>query len=581
MSIIKQINPYEEERKIGFVTEVGSSYVKANINENANQYDDWYLGIKNSQGHVNDFVVIDCDEYALLGRISKSTVLDVERLKLNENSKGRVHPIGNIQLLATISLQNSEVLKGILAYPKVGASVYTAHPDFVKWTFEFDKLKDSDKEKIKLQVGHLPEHSSISIDLTPEQLFGRHIAVLGTTGGGKSWTLARLMEQSVQFNSKSILIDATGEFSTLADEYVEEVKRVHIGGDTNNEYRDIPYNELLISDLTAIFRPSSQSQAPKLHEAIKSLKLIQIDGDHASDDGLLVKQGNPKAPIEESFREHVETIEDPKATFNINNLAYQIREECVYPTGYDNDEVYGDINKQDLSYCYTLISRIQEIVNSTFFSPIFQPEEDSSIFDEINNFIEPDDEEENYKLLIISLEDLSFQRKIREIVVNAIGRHLHQCARKKKFINNPLVTYLDEAHQFLNQKIRDDFVQFDLDSFESLAKEGRKYGISVCLATQRPRDIPTGILSQVGTLMVHRLINERDRNVVKNACGELDRDVASQLPSLSSGEAVVIGVDFNFPLATKIKEPVQPPDSEGPDYQTFWNVEIEEDQEDG
>lgn len=568
------INPYEKEREIGSIIEVGSSYVKANINKHARQHDDWYLGFQSSHGHVNDFVTIDCDEHVLLGRISKSYVHDAEGLKLDlDGQNSDIHPVGIIQLLATISRPDSKVLKGILAYPKVGAAVYSAHPDLVKWTFEFDDFNETDREKIKLRVGHLPEYSNISIDLTPEQLFGRHTAVLGTTGGGKSWTLSRLLEQSIQYNSKSILIDATGEFYTLAEEYPDKVKKVHIGGDDDESYKDMPYNELLISDLTAIFRPSSQTQAPKLHEAIKSLKLVKLDELHASDEGLLVKSGKPKSPIEEAFEEHIGHIENPKAEFEINNLSNQIREECIYPDGDygNNPDIYGDKNDKDLSYCYTLIGRIQEIVSSPFFAPIFQPLDDQSVLDEIVNFTNSEKQ-----LLIISLEELSFQRKVREIVVNAIGRHLHQLAREKMFKGKPLVTYLDEAHQFLNQKIRDDFVQFDLDAFESLAKEGRKYGLTVCFATQRPRDIPTGILSQVGTLMVHRLINERDRNVVENACGELDRSVASLLPSLSSGEAVVIGVDFNFPLAIKIKEPIVPPDSEGPQYQEYWQDNGEE-----
>jgi len=62
----------------------------------------------------------------------------------------------------------------------------------------------------------LPEASQASIGLTAEQLFGRHCAVLGATGGGKSWTVARLIEQAARFRSKVILLDATGEFYTLA-----------------------------------------------------------------------------------------------------------------------------------------------------------------------------------------------------------------------------------------------------------------------------------------------------------------------------------------------------------------------------
>jgi len=89
--------------------------------------------------------------------------------------------------------------------------------------------------------------------------------------------------------------------------------------------------------------------------------------------------------------------------------------------------------------------------------------------------------------------------------------------------------------------------------FLAAGKRRKKVWVNRLLATQRPRDIPIGILSQLGTLMVHRLINERDRNVVENACGELGRSVAAVLPSLSSGESVIIGVDFDFPLAIKTK----------------------------
>jgi len=288
---------------------------------------------------------------------------------------------------------------------------------------------------------------------------------------------------------------------------------------------------------------------------------------------LIVKKENDKQPILDAFEKHSDVVESIEANFDISNLADQVREECIKPNAgsWSNPDPtkWGDYDANSLSWCSSLIGRIDEITKSEFFAPLFQPEDNSSVLAEIDSFINSKEQ-----LLIISLKELSFQRKIREIIVNAIGRYLHQEARKKKFIKKPLVTYLDEAHQFLNQKISGDYVQFELDAFESLAKEGRKYGLSVCLATQRPRDIPTGILSQVGTLLVHRLINERDRNVVENACGELDRDVASQLPSLSSGEAVVIGVDFNFPLAIKIRKPNQPPDSKGPDYQNFWKKYI-------
>jgi len=77
------------------------------------------------------------------------------------------------------------------------------------------------------------------------------------------------------------------------------------------------------------------------------------------------------------------------------------------------------------------------------------------------------------------------------------------------FIKKPLIIFIDEAHLFLNKVIKDEYsIEVELNSFERIAKECRKYGLYLCISTQRPRDIPEGILSQMGTFIVHRLIND-------------------------------------------------------------------------
>jgi DNA helicase HerA-like ATPase len=92
----------------------------------------------------------------------------------------------------------------------------------------------------------------------------------------------------------------------------------------------------------------------------------------------------------------------------------------------------------------------------------------------------------------------------------------------------------------------------------------------MCLATQRPSDIPEGVLSQIGTLLVHRLTNERDRQVVERASDELDRSAAEFLPTLAPGQAVLIGVAFPIPLTLQISPPSAEPDSKGPRFQDQW-----------
>ncbi|WP_299201308.1 hypothetical protein [uncultured Amphritea sp.] len=94
--------------------------------------------------------------------------------------------------------------------------------------------------------------------------------------------------------------------------------------------------------------------------------------------------------------------------------------------------------------------------------------------------------------------------------------------------------------------------------------------LNICLATQRPRDITEGVLSQMGTLLVHRLTNDRDREVVERACGEIDRSAASFLPNLKQGEVALVGVDFPIPMTVQIDKPANPPKSDGPSFQKIW-----------
>jgi DNA helicase HerA-like ATPase len=132
------------------------------------------------------------------------------------------------------------------------------------------------------------------------------------------------------------------------------------------------------------------------------------------------------------------------------------------------------------------------------------------------------------------------------------------------------LVFVDEAHNFLGRSLGTEEGGVRLDAFEIIAREGRKYGLNLCLATQRPRDVTEGVLSQIGTLIVHRLTNDRDREIVERACGEIDRSASAFLSSLRAGEAAIIGVDFPIPLTVQVSRPATPPTSDGPDYQRAW-----------
>jgi DNA helicase HerA-like ATPase len=166
-----------------------------------------------------------------------------------------------------------------------------------------------------------------------------------------------------------------------------------------------------------------------------------------------------------------------------------------------------------------------------------------------------------------------FASNAREILVNAIGCCLLNLARnqdKTISIDKPLLVFIDEAHQFLNKSTGDEYSKITLDAFGNIAKEGRKYGLNVVIATQRPRDIPEEVLSQMGTFLVHRLINPIDQDLIKKAIGDLDSTTAQALPTLATGEVLLLGVDFNFPMRIKINKAKAKIESASTNFSKVW-----------
>ena len=527
-------------------------------------------GSRRRRSNVGDFVAIELDDAAVLGRITASAA-EPAAVPLEPAEQSILRSIVTIQLLSTIGLRERTVEGGLPRYPRLGARVFAAEPSLIAWIAEASAGREPEQSGLLIGLGTLPAAEDATVRIAPERLFGRHCAVIGATGGGKSWTLARTVEEVARFpGAKVILLDATGEFHTLSG----LARHLQIGeGDPEPPTCKscvFPYRKLTEGDLFALFRPSGPVQGPKLRQAIKSLKLARLEPSLASA-GLLIRFQRLKAPVDQAFLKHSRALEGVFADFNIDLLVKQIQEECVHSAaGSANAPDYarwGLYNEADKSECTRLLGRIEDICTSAELACLFQPAGKPSVIDEIEEFLESAE----HGVLRISLKYLSFSYNAREIMADAIGRHLLALARTRKFRGRPTLVVLDEAHQFLNKALGEGETRYPLEAFDLLAKEGRKYSLSLCLATQRPSDIPEGVLSQIGTLVVHRLTNERDRRVVEHASDEIDRSLTEFLPALAPGQAVLIGAAFPIPLTVRIAPPSAPPDSQGSGFQQHWS----------
>lgn len=563
------VSPYDRQRYVGSVCTVRPAAVDINLPLAPRPGSTHLAGYPFQRGQVGEFVIIEGEEHAVLGRVVETRLPERDRLAVEPMRERdvRPNPVGVVQLLTAIDLQTGMALRGVPVSPRIGQHVFSAHPLLVKQVVEFGATP----EARRIRLASFPHARDTLVSLSPSQLLGRHCAVLGATGGGKSWTLALIVEEIVRLGGKAILFDATGEFQT---QDAAGVTHVHLGGRRTNladqrRFLSFPYWQLTESDLFVLLRPSQGVQAPKLKEALRSLKVAQMVPGLAND-GLIRKAGQPKQAFEQACIQHAVALSRPGNYFDITRLSNQVWEECVYPSGFGAQAAthWGAATVNEQSACVTLISRIESELASPGLECLFAPAGLGAFPDVVQAFLL----DANQRVLRVSLEHLSFEHNAREVIANAVGRYLLGLAREGRFLGMPMVVLLDEAHQFLDKSVGDEFSRTDLDAFGLIAKEGRKYSLSCVLATQRPRDIPEDVLSQMGMFIVHRLINERDRNVVEKACGDLDSSAATFLPTLGQGEAMVVGVGSPVPLPVSIRKPARPPSSRSADYERLWLV---------
>lgn len=500
---------------------------------------------------VGDYVCAEFEGQGVVGRVTE--------VCLNRES---AESVATASLFSSVEFEPPGVHSGVIHAPSVGDRVFYATDELVKAVAQ---LGSNSNDQVSLELCKLFGHD-IPLSFSPERLFGRHLAIVGTTGGGKSWSVARLVEECARFQGKVILFDPSGEYSTLK----KGVSHVSLGvGDLESHVTPVslPYWELTEGDLFTIFKPSGEAQAPKLRAAIKSLKLAKLEPNLAPG-GIVLKAHRDKREFNEAYARNLGVVEGSGANFDIRKLAAQIHNECINPQSSPVEpNVWGGPNGVDQSLCATLISRVEDIVSNPQLTPIFKPDkEQHSLLAVIDAFVK----EPRKQVLCVSLEHLSFAYGVRETVMNALGRRLLDRARKGYMVQKPTLVIVDEAHQFINSSTSDEANSFSLNSFSLIAKEGRKYGLTTCLATQRPRDIPENVLSQMGTIIIHRLTSESDVSLVEKASGSASLSTIANVATFSPGQGIMIGADFPVPLLVQVLSPSAKPISRSSNYQEFW-----------
>lgn len=542
--------------------------------------------------------------------------------------------------------------RGIDVFPTIGDPVILPTDTQLKAIVESG-------QKNRVEIGTSPLAANAKVFIDPDRLFGRHLAVLGNTGSGKSCSVAGLIRWSLdaaskeiaendekRTNSRFIILDPNGEYSKAFSSY--KGKRILSVEPEDNISKQliVPYWFWSVDEWSTFVQASSKTQRPVLTSALRSVK-----------DGAIVSQDTPSHEMRRFLRtiynvvkiekhsgrpwgsfpnpknfldkivkwrddslldnqlfsaiellaltalrdkitsfSNARTGQYPRYDFSkpeIDELLDLISDahhkfggsdsDCIamdanIPKQFDGDELLRSVEAHSelmnvTDYVETMVMRIRTMVAD---KKIASMNGDASVT--LNQWLDDyigKSDSSNLHIIDLSLVPQEVVHIITAVITRMILEALqrYQKANKKSL---PTVLVMDEAHNFVKRYNNDaenqDAASICCKVFEKVAREGRKFGLGMVLASQRPSELSPTVLSQCNSFLLHRLSNDRDQEIVHKLVPDNLKGLLRDLPNLPSKMAILLGWASELPILVQMKNLIDEhkPKSDDPDFWDVW-----------
>ena len=398
-----------------------------------------------------------------------------------------------------------------------------------------------------------------------DKLFQRHAALLGSTGSGKSYTVASLLEQASQLDHANIvLLDLHGEYSSLKFASHFRIAGISDLGSEGSDALFLPFWLLTYDEMQSVFVDRSGENAPNqslaLMDSVNELKRKSISDLGKSD---LLEGFTIDTPVPYLLQDLVEALD-------------QKNEET-----FDTGEVYASGPRKGLSKTEKgplngklsrFLIRLKTKMADRRYGFMYQPPASYQDYEALHilaNKLLGTGKASDGSLTGIKVIDFSeVPSDLLPVVIGLVGRLIYQIQfwsdpGADGDSRHPISIVCDEAHLYLPTQVgaTGPMERRALENFERIAKEGRKYGVGLFVVSQRPSDVSTTILSQCSNIISLRLANKTDQAVVRQLLPESLEGLMEVLPTLDVGEAVVVGDATLLPTRIKMGLPSYPPRS--------------------
>lgn len=540
------------------------------------------FSIPNEQLKVGSYIsVSDTHKCSIIGIIDNFIIE-----KTDENDRKYIleaTPIGFINCEGEFSRSGHNI-----AIPPKGACPAS--------TDEIKQIYAQVKEESKFCFSRLSQNPEIKVCIDGDKFFNKHIAIVGSTGSGKSCTVAKLLQSAIEAgkegqykglnNSHIIVFDIHSEYRTAfpnahyinMDDFIlpywlmngEELEELFVETGEHQAYNQISLLQRIVTTNKQKFNPELENisfDTPVKFSIQEVLNCII---------NLSKETRNSKNPDEIKIKDNPKTFDSDEKKYN-----YYFKEEFPFEekkTGSVSGGTYNDSGNPLEKF----ISRIRNKFKDKRLKFLFDQEKTSNItfLDSLKNILGYG-KADNANITIVDLSGVPFE--VLSTTVSLLSRLVFEYGYYyKRMVSDsedktPFLLVYEEAHKYVPKS---GYAKYNSSriAIERIAKEGRKYGVTLAIVSQRPSEISETIFSQCNNFIAMRLTNPQDQDYVKRLLPDDLGPITDSLPTLGPGEAILIGDSIIMPSLVMIERCAPEPSSNDIKYLQEWKkkwVEVE------
>ena len=504
--------------KIGRVVEVSGSKVIGELEGTVEDLHRTYKSRRYAVGQVGSIVKIEAGDKLVFGVVTAlrmtETMLDSADVVGREiagdgASNAKWLEIELFGEAVRTGLGESEFVfqRGVVTYPLPGQGIFVAS------VVELQRIYNR-PDKPSVHVGALSQAASLPVYLLTDDLLGKHFAILGTTGSGKSCSVTVLLRSILEVAPRAhvILLDPHNEYRRAFPDLAEVIDPTTL---------NLPHWLLNFEESVELFIGKTEHVATSQTNILKDA-ILAARRDFGAD-GIPTEKITVDTPVPYRLGDmlaHIDAAMPPQASkqdsyLKIKNKAETLQQDSRFSFMMRPDATVGD--------------QLAEIVGQYLRIPVSEKP--------------------------LSIIDLSgVPSDVVDVVVSVLCRMVFDFAVwSPRPVQVPVVLICEEAHRYAPR--RDDAAfQPTKQALSRIAKEGRKYGVGLGLISQRPSELAESILSQCNTLIALRMSNEQDQNFVQRALPDSVRSLISILPTLRTQEALVVGEGTVVPVRLRFND---------------------------